>query len=69
MFYRHFQFLWNPADTDCDRSHSLLGAGYWGGQHFYYSADASGIYFFLWFSKCVFLVFEGCYFGAKSSAL
>lgn len=25
--------------------------------------------FFLWFSKCVFLVFEGCYFGAKSSAL
>lgn len=52
MFYRHFQLLWNPADTDCDRSHSLLGAGYWGGQHFYYSADTSGIYF-LWFSKCV----------------
>lgn len=25
--------------------------------------------FFLWFSKCVFLVFEGCYFGAKSSVL
>lgn len=48
MFYRHFQLLWNPTDTDCDRSNSLLGAGYWGGQHFHYSPDASGIYSFIW---------------------
>lgn len=44
MFCRHFQLLWNPTDTDCDRSNSLLGAGYWGGQHFHHGTNTSGIY-------------------------
>lgn len=47
MFDRHFQLLWNPTDTDCDRSNSFLGAGYWSGQHLHYGSDTSGIYSFI----------------------
>lgn len=47
MFCRHFQLLWNPTDTDRDRSNSFPSAGYWGGQHFHSSPDTSGMYSFI----------------------
>lgn len=66
MFYRHFQLLWNPTDTDCDRSNSFLGAGYWSGQHLHYGSDTSGIYSFIQTLLKVLVIFEGCKLGAGS---
>lgn len=71
MFHRHFQLLWSSSDTDCGRSYSLLGAGYWGGQLIYYSPDTSGMYYFVQFFKCLFLFsfkisFELRYFRVES---
>lgn len=66
MFYRHFQLLWNPTDTDCDRSNSFLGAGYWSGQHLHYGSDTSGIYSFIQTLLKVPVIFEVCRLGAGS---
>lgn len=66
MFYRHFQLLWNPTDTDCDRSNSFLGAGYWSGQYLHYGSDTSGIYSLIQTLLKVPVIFEGCKLGVGS---